>query len=94
MASIDIFGNKNDEEFFDSSLLDNSAEDTYGLNSANKVDKNTGTEPLAAFRERLKSENFNIAYNTDNIGDDTVNSVLSPFYIIKYLLQTNYSDNK
>ncbi|MGF1676745.1 MAG: Ig-like domain-containing protein, partial [Rivularia sp. (in: cyanobacteria)] len=79
MASIDIFGNKNDEEFFDSSLLDNSAEDTYGLNSANKVDKNTGTEPLAAEIEKLNSENLNIAYNTDNIGDDTVNSVSSLF---------------
>jgi RHS repeat-associated protein len=76
MASKDIFGNGNPEELFDSSLLDSTAEDTYGLNAGNKVDS-AGTEPLTAEIERLSTDNINIAY-TDNIGDDTDNIVSSP----------------
>jgi hypothetical protein len=39
MTSKDIFGNNNNEELFDSSLLDNSNYDTYGLNAGNKTNK-------------------------------------------------------
>lgn len=79
MANKDIFGNKNNEEIFDSSidgLLDNSTEDTYGLNTDNKAN-NSGTEPLATEIERLSTENLNITY-IENIGDDTENLVSSP----------------
>ena len=76
MANKDIFGNKNNEELFDSSLLDSTTEDTYGLNTGNKVD-NAGTEPLIAEIERLSIENLNITY-TDNVGDNADNLVSSP----------------
>ncbi len=74
MASKDIFGNGN-EELFDSSVLDSSQEDTYGLNPGNKVDS-AGTDPLSTEIEKVSTDNINIAY-TDNIGDDT-NSLVSP----------------
>ncbi|MEM6398797.1 MAG: Ig-like domain-containing protein [Cyanobacteria bacterium P01_D01_bin.116] len=79
MANQDIFGNKNNEELFDSSidgLLDSSQEDTYGLNAGNKTN-NPGTDPLAKELEQLQSENLNITY-IDNIGDDANNLVSSP----------------
>lgn len=77
MASKDIFGKGNPEELFDSSLLDSSQEDTYGLNAGNKVDS-AGTDPLTAEIQRLSTNNINIEYSTDNIGGDTDSLVSSP----------------
>ena len=87
MATNDIFGNNNNEELFDSSLLDNSTEETYGLNAGNKTN-NSGTEPLATELEQLQSENLNITY-IDNIAEDAPNLVSS-----RLLFNQNNIDNK
>ncbi|MGB3654038.1 MAG: FG-GAP-like repeat-containing protein [Rivularia sp. (in: cyanobacteria)] len=79
MASKDIFGNGNPEELFDSSLLDSSQEDTYGLNPGNKVN-NPGSDPLSTEIEKLSTDNnINIVYSTDNLGSETVSLVSEPF---------------
>ena len=77
MASKDIFNNGS-EELFDSSLLDSSQEDIYGLNPGNKVN-NPGSDPLSTEIEKLSTDNISIEYNTDNIGEDTDILVSSPF---------------
>ena len=58
MASKDIFNNGS-EELFDSSLLDSSQEDIYGLNPGNKVN-NPGSDPLSTEIEKLILDFFAI----------------------------------
>lgn len=82
MANIDIFG-KNDQEQVDSSILDNSVLDVYGLNTTVTANKNIGGDPFITEIERLQSDNLDITYNIDNIGGDTDSLVPPPFLISK-----------
>ena len=83
MSNKDIFNNGKNEEIILSSYVNPSEEDTYGLNSVSKIDKNIGSESLIAEIENLNSENINIIYTTDNIGDDTDVLVSSPLLFNK-----------
>ena len=83
MGTKDIFGNGNNEEEIILSSIDSSYEDTYGLNAFSKVDHNSGSGPIIAEIENLNSENINLIYSTDNIGDDTDILVSSPLLLNK-----------
>ncbi|MGB3755004.1 MAG: hypothetical protein WBA07_01335 [Rivularia sp. (in: cyanobacteria)] len=86
MSNKDIFNNGKNEEIILSSIdayVNSSEEDTYGLNAASKIDNNTGSDSLISEIERLSSENINIIYSTENIGDDTDILVSSPLLFNK-----------